>query len=107
MDLSSKDGEPTAACQYKVEYITGISWEFLDDYERDCSEQIVLKNTRGSMNLVSRQLDGRRGYRDFSAEPIAAGKCKFRFRSEPNGFRRVLVVVWVTGGRKNWESIDI
>ena len=107
MDLSSRDGEPTAACQQKVEYITGISYEFVDNYEADLTEQIVMKNERGSMTLVSRSLDGKRGFLDFSSQPIAAGKCKFRFRSSVDGYRRVRVVVWIAGERRSWESMDV
>ena len=107
IDLSAKDGEPSSACQHKVQYLTGISWQFVDDYEADSNEQIVLRNDRGSMTLVSRELDGKRGFLDYTAQPIAAGKFKIRLRSGAGGSRRCHVVIWAAGGRENWQSIDV
>ena len=107
IDLSCKDGDPSSACQHKVQFLTGISWEFASAYEANSNEQIVLRNDRGSMTLVSRELDGKRGFIDYSAQPIAAGKFKVRLRSAAGGSRRCHVVAWVAGERENWQSMDI
>ena len=107
IDLSCKDGDPSSACQHKIQFLTGISWEFVDEYEVNSNEQIVLRNDRGSMTLVSRELDGRRGFIDYGAQPIAACKFKMRLRSGSGGSRRCHVVAWFTGGRENWSSMDI
>ena len=56
IDLSCKDGDPSSACQHKVQFLTGISWEFASAYEANSNEQIVLRNDRGSMTLVSASL---------------------------------------------------
>ena len=74
--------------------MTGISWQFDAPYEDGCEDQIVLNNGLGYFTLVSRELDGREGYIDFSAAPYPAGKCRLLYKSHGSGFRRARVILW-------------
>lgn len=103
--VACRDGEPFSTCQHKFQYLTGISWEFDSPYEEGGEDKIILKNGLGYFTLVSRSLDGRRGFLDLSSAPYPAGKCKILYTSHAGGLRRAHVVLWVDGDRITLESI--
>ena len=104
MDVACRDGDPFSSCQHKFQYLVGISWEFESTYEDDCEDKILLKNQLGYFTLVSRNLDGKRGYIDFGSSPFPAGKCRILAKSHAGGVRRCRTVLWVEG-EDDWSSM--
>ena len=104
-DVACKNGDPYSTCQNKFERLVGISWEFDAPYEEGCNDRITIKNQLGYYGLVTRELDGKRGFIDLSAAPLNAGKMKVLTTSSAGGFRRARVVLWVEGERIDFESI--
>ena len=104
-DIACRDGDAFSTCQHKFEYLTAITWEFDSPYEDGCEDKIVLKNALGYFALVSRSLDGKKGFIDFSSAPYPAGKCRIIYASRSTGIRRARVVIWVDGQRVDFESL--
>ena len=104
-DVACRGDDPFSTCQHKFEYLTGISWEFDSPYEEGCEDRVIFKNGLGYFVLVNRALDGKRGTFDFSSEPYPAGRCRILLKSKAGGFRRARVVLWVDGGRVEFESM--
>lgn len=104
-DIACRDGDAYSTCQHKFARLNGVSWEFDAPYEEGCEDKIVLKNALGHFPLVTRSLDGKRGFFDFSSAPYPAGKCRISFTSCAAGFRRARVVLWIDGERVDFESM--